>query len=294
MTENLPAKTTTGTKLLGRLATKYGVEPEKLLGVLRDTAFKTGKDSDSFSDTELAAALILAEKYDLNPFIRQIYITRSRGVLLPIIPIDGWAKIVTSQPDYDGVEFKWDGEGDALCCTCKIYHKSRSRPTEIPEYLGECKQNTDPWKKWPRRMLRHKAYIQCARLAFALSDAIDDDEAARYVDVKAVESQPAAREMSLPTARHPDIVPETEAEYRGRHSQGPEHPETTEEVIGVEDPERAGMKKAFQELWKQHEAAGCEPASRFGVTDEAGETMTIEDLRVLMQIMSEGLGEVAT
>lgn len=266
MTENLPAKTQTGEKLLGRLATKYGVAPNALLATLRDTAFRVEK-GDAFSDTELAAALVLCEKYDLNPFIRQIYITRSRGVLLPIIPIDGWAKIVNSQPDYDGVEFEWEGDG----CTCKMYHKRRSRPTEVTEYLSECMQNTDPWKKWPKRMLRHKAFIQCARLAFGLCEAIDDDEAVLFV-----ETQPAGgkktRKLELPLSAATSS--KVESAMIGK---------TTEKI----DPERVGLKKAFKEAWELCESVGLEPASQFGITDEDGEHMEPKELTGLLAIMNE-------
>jgi hypothetical protein len=40
-------------------------------------------------------------------------------------------------------------------------------------------RDTEPWKKWPVRMLRWKAYIQCARVTFGLSGIYDSDEAAR-------------------------------------------------------------------------------------------------------------------
>ncbi|WP_208431614.1 recombinase RecT, partial [Bartonella doshiae] len=44
----------------------------------------------------------------------------------------------------------------------------------------ECAQdNSDPWKKYPARMLRHKATIQCARYAFGFSGIYEEDEAAR-------------------------------------------------------------------------------------------------------------------
>jgi hypothetical protein len=50
---------------------------------------------------------------------------------------------------------------------------------EVTEYLAECRQGTDPWKKWPARMLRHKAAIQAIRYAFGFSGIVDPDEADR-------------------------------------------------------------------------------------------------------------------
>ena len=47
--------------------------------------------------------------------------------------------------------------------------------------MNECRRNTDPWKQWPSRMLRHKATIQAARYAFGFSGIVDQDEAERIV-----------------------------------------------------------------------------------------------------------------
>ena len=41
-----------------------------------------------------------------------------------------------------------------------------------------------PWKTHPKRMLRHKAMIQCARLAFGFTGIYDQDEADRIVETQ--------------------------------------------------------------------------------------------------------------
>lgn len=176
----------TQTLLVDRLARKYEILPEAFLGSLRATVFHPGKDKQGhplppFTDMEMAAALVLADQYDLNPFSREIYVTRGQGQrLLVIIPIDGWTKLANRSTDYDGVEFEFEdtetnGKPD-LICWCTIYLKNRSKPVRVPEYLSECVRKTGPWESHPRRMLRHKAFIQAARIAFGLS-AVDDDEA---------------------------------------------------------------------------------------------------------------------
>lgn len=50
--------------------------------------------------------------------------------------------------------------------------------------MAECQRNTQPWKSHPKRMLRHKAMIQCARLAFGFTGIYDQDEAERIVETK--------------------------------------------------------------------------------------------------------------
>ena len=52
----------------------------------------------------------------------------------------------------------------------------------VKEYLCEAVRDTGAWQSHPRRMLRHKAMVQCARLAFELpasSGIYDADEAER-------------------------------------------------------------------------------------------------------------------
>ena len=61
--------------------------------------------------------------------------------------------------------------------TAVIRRRDHSAPTKITEYMDECKRNTDPWKQFPKRMLRHKAFSQGVRMAFGISNALDQDEA---------------------------------------------------------------------------------------------------------------------
>jgi hypothetical protein len=48
--------------------------------------------------------------------------------------------------------------------------------------MKECKRDVGPWKTHPKRMLRHKALIQCARLAFGFVGIYDQDEAERIIE----------------------------------------------------------------------------------------------------------------
>src|SRR5690606_21577300 len=77
--------------------------------------------------------------------------------------------------------------GKLSAVTCRIFRKDRSRHTAVTEYLNECAGTSEPWKKWPARMLRHKAAIQCARYAFGLSGIVDPDEAERIASVTRTE-----------------------------------------------------------------------------------------------------------
>lgn len=146
------------------------VDIGSLYQTLKMTVFKDAKD-----DNEFAALMVVANQYGLNPFTKEIYAFAKGGKVTPIVSVDGWARLVNDNPNCDGIQFD-ELDGSA---TCRIYRKDRSHPTIVTEYLAECKMGTEPWKKYPKRMLRHKAFIQCARMAFGFSGIYDEDEAHR-------------------------------------------------------------------------------------------------------------------
>ncbi len=160
--------------LLAKIAAKYSVEPNKMLTTLKATAFK-----GDVSNEQLMALLIVADQYGLNPWTKEIYAfpDRQNGIV-PVIGVDGWSRIINSHEQFDGINFKQD----EASCTCTIYRKDRAHPVEVTEWMSECKRDVGPWKSHPKRMLRHKAMIQCARLAFGFVGVYDQDEAERIVE----------------------------------------------------------------------------------------------------------------
>ena len=148
---------------------------QELIQILKSTAFK-----GQVSDAQMAALLVIANQYRLNPFTNEIYAFPSQSGIVPVVGVDGWARIINGNGQFDGMEFEQDAES----CTCKIYRKDRSHPVSVTEFMEECKRDTKPWKSHPRRMLRHKAMIQAARLAFGFAGIFDEDEAERIKDAK--------------------------------------------------------------------------------------------------------------
>lgn len=164
------------TTLTSKLAEKFDLgDGSGLLDTLKKTAFK-----GAVSDEQMTALLIVANQYKLNPWTSEIYAFPSNGSIVPVVGVDGWARIINGNSQFDGMEFEQDAES----CTCKIYRKDRSHPVSVTEFMEECKRDTKPWKSHPRRMLRHKAMIQAARLAFGFAGIYDEDEAERIKDAK--------------------------------------------------------------------------------------------------------------
>ena len=153
----------------------YNEEPAQLIQTLKATAFKGNVSDDQFN-----ALLFVATQHGLNPFTNEIYAFPSQGGIVPVVGVDGWARIINGNSQFDGMEFEQDAES----CTCRIYRKDRSHPVSVTEFMEECKRDTKPWKSHPRRMLRHKAMIQAARLAFGFAGIYDEDEAERIKDAK--------------------------------------------------------------------------------------------------------------
>lgn len=162
--------------LVARFAGRLGVEPEKMLATLRATAFKTGPKDPIVSNEEMLALLVVAEQYGLNPFLKEIYAFRDqKGGIMPIIGVDGYVRMMHGHPAFDGIEFKYDADGEWVEAT--ITRKDRKVPFTVREYLAECRRNTGPWQQSPQRMLRHRALIQCSRVAFGFGGIYQDDEA---------------------------------------------------------------------------------------------------------------------
>ncbi|WP_375607461.1 MULTISPECIES: phage recombination protein Bet [unclassified Bartonella] len=163
---------------LTTMASKYGFSHDEF----RKTIIKTCINHN-FSDEEFAAFICVANTYGLNPLTKEIYaFPKKGGGIIPVVSIDGWIKIIKSNSQFDGMTFQdqLDKDGNLIAIKCAIRLKGIKDPIEVTEYLSECKkEKSEPWEKYPARMLRHKATIQCARYAFGLSGIYEEDEAAR-------------------------------------------------------------------------------------------------------------------
>jgi phage recombination protein Bet len=210
MANNIVASGMT-TTLAAKLAQRFGLEANpEVLDILKATAFK-----GQVSDAQMSALLVVATQYGLNPWTKEIYAfpDKNNGII-PVVGVDGWARIINENAQFDGMDFEQDDKQ----CTCIIYRKDRSHPIKVTEYLEECKRGTQPWTSHPKRMLRHKAMIQCARLAFGYVGIYDQDEAERIVDMgpaQEVRKTPAqTAEAARPTAerteRHDVLIGELE------------------------------------------------------------------------------------
>ena len=158
---------------LATMAGRLSVDPNKLLDTLKATCFKGA------SAEEMLVLVAVSNRYGLDPLTKQIYAFPSKGGITPVVSVDGWLHILNSQPQFDGIEFHFeDGpDGKPASVTAVVYRKDRTHATKVTEYFAECFRPTEPWRQFPRRMLRHKAVKEAVRVAFGISGITDEDEA---------------------------------------------------------------------------------------------------------------------
>lgn len=169
--------------ILARAAEQWHMRPEKVVPFMLGTVIRPSGNSNPTAK-DCAHLLLIAMEHRLNPFTKEIHAFFSQGTLVPIVGIDGWSRIANAN-GFDGCEFSFgplDPSGHPEWCEATVYVKGRARPVTVREYMAEVRRSTGPWKSHPRRMLRHKAWIQACRLAFSIAGVYDIDEAERIVD----------------------------------------------------------------------------------------------------------------
>jgi len=210
------------TTLTSKLAAKLdmGDDGSDFIENLKSTAFK-----GEVTNAQMTALMVVANQYGLNPWTKEIYAfpDKNNGIV-PVVGVDGWARIINDNPQFDGMEFSQSDEmvrmpganSDAPAwIECAMYRKDRARPVIIREYLDETYREPfkgkfgpviGPWQTHPKRFLRHKAMIQCARMAFGYGGIYDQDEAERIIekDMGAAEVVSSRQAQAAAPAALPD------------------------------------------------------------------------------------------
>ena len=109
----------------------------------------------------------------LDPFLEEVIFSQYEpSHWETTITIHGWSTLINRSPQFQGITFTQSAEcsqGVPDWMECAIYRLDRVVPTIVREYFDEVKGESEIWKKMPRRMLRHRVFSQCAKLAIGLS-----------------------------------------------------------------------------------------------------------------------------
>lgn len=177
------------TSLLDRSVTRSGLSYEVFVRHITKGALGSLK---IWSESDLERLLLTCERLGLDPLSREVYCTEAQDAAadisaqrkpsLVVVALDGWCRIINSHPQFDGMSFEESVEredGLPIWIECSMHRKDRRVATTVREYMCENRADQSAWLTHPRRMLRHKALVQCARLCFGLSGIYDPDEAQR-------------------------------------------------------------------------------------------------------------------
>jgi len=172
-TANLPA---TKQRLSEMMASELGMDDKEFRNVIKHTVMP----SPNVNNEHITAFLVLANQFGMNPFSDQIHAfpNKGGGVKL-IVGYDGFIEVANRNHNYEGFQLfeDFNDKDELVRMGCQIFRSDRKHNPVIWEYMDECKRNTDPWRQFPKRMLRNKAVMQAVRAAFGSASLIDKDEA---------------------------------------------------------------------------------------------------------------------
>lgn len=158
---------------------KYNVEPALVKETLLKGAFKGVK-----ADHELISLLVIANSYDLNPFLKEMGGFAKDGVVYPMIFKDGWIRVLLRQKSYKGKVYRESEtlkqmEGSKPCpewVECEIRFNDGRDPEVARVRLIEWFRSTPTWKSMPYQMLKGKAMKEAVREAYGINLYDEDDK----------------------------------------------------------------------------------------------------------------------
>jgi hypothetical protein len=207
------SKTNTANRVLKRTVGTQPVRKDPVLIAAAKAIGMRGGELEawlaSYPNLSVAARTItlqLITQHRLDPKADEIDLVQyEAGQWQALITVNGWAKLINAQPAFCGIEFAESKEHDGTIprwMSCTIYRTDRVKPITVKEYLVELKTEHPCWQMMPRRMLRHRAMQQCARLAFGIT-------------VPECKKLPANKALKDGTAKH---VPPLATEHLLSHS----------------------------------------------------------------------------
>ena len=164
--------------------------PPELTPRIKAAAARAGMRYESFTQQLLRCAFAqvtfwqqsdveclfwLADRLGLDPLERDLIALQQKDPFPPtlafMITLDGWVKLLHRHPRFRGLSFEegpTDEHGLPLWVACTVFWEGFACPWVVREWASEHRSLHESWLNHPRRMLRHKALTQCARLALGI------------------------------------------------------------------------------------------------------------------------------
>jgi len=185
-----------------RIAERHGMDRKLCRDVILNTVMPRREGKLLGTEADMAAALLIADRYKLDMFTKEIHFTPGKGGgILSIVGIDGWVTLANREASYKGWEYAdvEDANGNLIAVDVWIHFRGDRIPQRTREWLKECQRPTEPWRNQPRRMLRNRALCQAIRCAFGVGGIMLPDEAADMIEAESttVSSRPLATPAGL-------------------------------------------------------------------------------------------------
>jgi phage recombination protein Bet len=209
------------------------------------------------NDAQLEMFLTLAERYQLDPFLKEIWFSKELGI---ITGRDGYLKVAQRDPNYDGIVSAAVCEGDVFKMNpvvpevqhefgskrgaviggyAVVFHKKR-RPVVAYASFTEYQKPANIWQKYKSAMICKVAEALALKRQFGISGLVTEEE------VAPVSSAPPP----APAVVQPLVVHEALAE--NTHPLEPGTPAEVQEMYRIMAAEKAqGFAKVFALLQDQ-------------------------------------------
>lgn len=153
------------------------------------------------SDAQLEMFLTLAERYQLDPFLKEIWFSGQIGI---ITSRDGYLKIAMRHPDYDGivsaavrdgdefvmepliptVQHKFGTKRGAVIGGYAVVFRKGRRPAVCYADMAEYRKSGEVWGKYQSAMICKVAEVMALKRQFGISGLVTEEEAGHPVTVE--------------------------------------------------------------------------------------------------------------
>ena len=172
--------------ILARAAGRAGLSVESLLARLLAQNRPPGDSGEPSltTRTDVQRLLLVCERLGLDPLSGEAYLSPVPGgahaPVQVVVGLGGWLRLLNEHPAVCGIEFEEGppgagGQSLPAWISCTIHRSDRSVPATVREYMDESRGSTGAWLTHPRRMLRHCALVQCARVAIGPMGVTTDE-----------------------------------------------------------------------------------------------------------------------
>ena len=148
------------------------------------------------NDNELKMFLTIAAKYELDPFLREIWFANMGNRNVIMTGRDGYLKIANRDPNFDGMKsdvvhagdkfikegddvkhaYNMQNRGPIVGAYAIVYRKDRSHSIYCFAPFNEYNKGVNIWRQYPSAMIAKVAETMALKRAFSISGLVTEEE----------------------------------------------------------------------------------------------------------------------